>query len=165
MNRQIKFRAWVPEKKQFADSVAVFHDGSFSCEIEEQGIIVGGYNGILMQFTGLFDKNGKDIYEGDIYKDIYVPLNSDKIAYEYSHIGVISYQGGCFGRVAKIDQGVVLNKERCYSWQKDSREVYKHPTQGPDWFNKHIDAFSLEIIGNIYQNPELLKLFFKEETK
>ncbi len=83
--REIKFRAWGKiEKKMFYPA--------FLCE---DGITLGknGWaNNILrdeydlMQFTGLLDKNGKEIYEGDIV--LYTPKYANKITYE-----VVFYEG------------------------------------------------------------------------
>jgi hypothetical protein len=58
--REIKFRAWInSEKRMVYDSFSVNANG----EISTWGIFA---HVIVMQFTGLHDKNGKEIYEGDI---------------------------------------------------------------------------------------------------
>jgi uncharacterized phage protein (TIGR01671 family) len=66
--REIKFRAWHKRLKQ------MFQVGELHFAPDEGGIVCGdGYYAIkdkieLMQYTGHSDKNGKDIYEGDIVR-------------------------------------------------------------------------------------------------
>lgn len=105
--REIKFRAWKNSEMKYSDS---FPDLScFFCLAYGQ---MGEELGLLMQYTGLKDKNGKEIYEGDILK------NDD---YE---------------------------RVRIMTWEQDSTEPFpfRYYESTDDW----------EIIGNIYQNPELL---------
>lgn len=76
----------------------------------------------LMQFTGLLDKNGTEIYEGDI-------LNQEDGWYR-----VIEWDEGAAGFI-----GVAI--------EKDVYEKY--------WNNLGEMDLSAEVIGNIYENPEL----------
>lgn len=60
--REIKFRFWTPDKRMIED-----HDGWVeNIGINEAISLSQGYGYKIMQYTGLKDKNGKEIYEGDI---------------------------------------------------------------------------------------------------
>ncbi|HFJ9344255.1 TPA: YopX family protein [Bacillus mobilis] len=124
--REIKFRAWVLKdealdglmEKTMEYDVESFHDPLY--EYKRGNII-------LMQYTGLKDKNGKEIYEGDIveHKD-------------YS-AGAIIFGG---------------NQPTCKSvirW-KDYYNGYHLAGLGNPFKGEE-----LEKIGNIYENPELLE--------
>lgn len=81
------------------------------------------------EFTGLKDKNGKEIYEGDVIRS---PLSEDKTRPHriFYHTGNAAFMG------ALVDR-----KELCYL-RLDQDWIYK---------------FEKEVIGNIHDNPELLK--------
>lgn len=79
------------------------------------------------QYTGLTDKNGKKIFEGDIVD----------VEYDIQYVGVASDRIGLF---------VVVFADGCFMKQK----------QGGGLFH-FISSDKCKVIGNIYDNPELLK--------
>ena len=113
--REIKFRAWneVEEKMLNWNEFLDTNMKNTFIAPESTGLI-------LMQYTGLKDKNGKEIYEGDIVKSYYYIPNEDGTEGERYVVKLINYDE-------------ILCKY-------------------------NIDMFeNLEVIGNIYDNPELLE--------
>ena len=99
----------------------------------------------IMQYTGLKDKNGKEIYEGDIlsYKHIaYTDCSKTKIeeVEDESFIEIITY-----APMASIVKPHSKNV-KCFGYDNVNKECLI------------LDLISdeVEIIGNIYENPELL---------
>ena len=88
---------------------------------------------ILEQFTGLHDKNGKEIYEGDI---VDFPMRNRKYIVEWHGDGWVLFDG---------------------TWKYATADGYR-PRDGFGWART-------EIIGNIHQNPELLKQDGPEKSK
>ncbi len=127
MNRQIEFRAWDSwhskmiewNKDFFSDmSEVTRHSSEFPSEAKDTGIT-------LMQYTGLKDKNGKEIYEGDIIKII----SALELSLYKNFTGTVFYSAPCF--MAKNDYVTMGMHEKKIT--------------------------TIEVIGNIYQNPELLE--------
>lgn len=139
--REIEFRAWLRNEKRMVNIQDLILNGTGVVGFQESNknpITDGGYHFImfeLMQYTGLKDKNGKKIFEGDIVRTY--RLNADKYledrTREYDEfIGVITWNE------------VYLE----YYIQKNSNE-----------YEDVLKPFELhyEVIGNIYENKELLE--------
>lgn len=92
----------------------------------------------IMQYTGLKDKNGKEIYEGDIAKVIdrtYTDCSKSKISSIDKLFGVICFEDYSF--CLKCVGGDNDGWKRLFVWLDENAEF--------------------EVIGNIYENPELLQ--------
>ena len=134
MPREIKFRAWDKESKLFENPINDYH--TFQWYQKDRFV--------LMQFTGLHDKNGKEIYEGDLIKVLDRDWPSQLTEFpEMNHQQYLDHISSiCEVRYVKDGFRLIQLKGRGYYYDNVGRE------NGRDVF---------EIIGNIYENPELLK--------
>lgn len=140
-----RYRAWIETEKTY-----VFSDDILSIDYENEEIVtqqVYFENGlpddrdiycydfddiVFMQSTGLTDKNGKEIFDGDIVRTTRFLGRADEIGgfyeYEKDYVGVVKVLEGSW----VIDTGIVA--VRLWSEIDES-----------------------EVLGNIYENPELLE--------
>lgn len=136
--REVKFRAWDEEYEMMLNMSS---DGFWGIEK-----FFGALNDrcILMQYTGLRDKNGIEIYEGDIVKFV------TKGGYSVRGVTDIKYydEPYCFLSLSGGSERYRSHKERPLG-SSGSSTPYKPYT----WNSYKI----LEVVGNIHENLELLE--------
>ena len=120
-----KYRAWDKETKTMNGMAEIYRNRNQEIELRPRD-----ENIILMQSTGLKDKNGKEIFEGEIirYNIDVVDIKRHQTLGFYT---VLDGREGFFGDGMSIDD-----------FEEDAKEFSK----------------TAEIIGNIYENPELLEV-------
>ncbi|WP_335996845.1 YopX family protein [Fusobacterium polymorphum] len=124
--REIKFRAWLKEEKIIGEvlGIDILHKEIFFSNEDVDCYEHIDFKDIeLMQYTGLKDKNNKEVYEGDIVK-----LRANH------GIGVIKYYDEWGAFVVEYIKPRPLT------------------VLGMNYYKEDI-----EILGNIYENPELIK--------
>lgn len=124
-----KFRAWTEEGKVMYYDVYPFKDDTLLLSYDEISFDeVPASDFILMQSTGLVDKNGKEVFEGDIIKDSEGFIAQVVYDKEYAGFG-LNYQP------FDLVDGLSVTFEELK--------------------NEYQNTF--EVIGNIYENPELVE--------
>ena len=126
--KEIKFRVWNGKLYKVIGidwaNDKIIHIHVWDNEINRNKTLYPKDEPILLQFTGLKDKNGKEIYEGDIIK-FKNDLGQERIS-------VVKYEP---------------------SWAA----FYVEDDEMKYTFDFMIDTSEIEIIGNFYENKELLK--------
>lgn len=126
--REIKFRAWHEQDKE----MVYFKNEKLVKDVHQMqhlaNLINGQYGDVLMQLTGLKDKNGVEIYDGDILK------GSSKV----------------FGATLGTLELSIYEDCECYMHENH----YGWNVCGIPF--KDLVDDGLIVIGNIYENPELL---------
>lgn len=126
--REIKFRFFDKIKKRVLDVERLIFpiDENNYCIVTTEGYFRIN-EGQLMQYTGLKDKNGKEIYEGDIIRATF-PDCTAVVAWEQDTVRNIGYTIESERKIVYVDR-VDRN-----------------------------DKSAVEVIGNIYENKELLEV-------
>ena len=125
MSREIKFRAWDKNRKVWGSPLLAMTSGNIHFDWRDRTIINDDIE--VMQFTGLKDKNGKEIYEGDILKSTpgWATFFIDD---KREHISAVEFVGSGFK--GNYD-GTLYNLDK-------------------------LDMAYTEVIGNIYEHSHLL---------
>ena len=129
-----KYRAWLKKEQKmdnYIDHISWLEDELY-CIGDGITYMVSAEDLVLMQSTGLVDKNGKEIFDGDIVRTTRFLGRADEIGgfyeYEKDYVGVVKVLEGSW----VIDTGSVAVR----LWSEIDEN---------------------EVLGNIYENPELLE--------
>lgn len=121
----LRFRAWDKETKTMNGMAEIYRNRNQEIELRPRDEDI-----ILMQSTGLFDKNRQEIFEGDVIdievNDTETPINAR--VFQNSKIGVLMFH------------------------------VFEDNEDVPMVELLEGNSVAFEIIGNIYENPELLEV-------
>lgn len=119
--REIKFRAWEPNAKKMS------YRTLYQISMQGFGLPIESSETVIMQYTGLKDKNGNEIYEGDCFQ-------IKKVSKKGSETGI----------------AIIVWDNSCSKYRLDD-------TLEDGEYNLHYFAKNQEVIGNIHENPELIK--------
>ena len=126
--RVIKFRAWDKQQKKMIYFIFKYESCQTRLEfVSEDGEMIEDYDE-LMQFTGLCDCNGREIYEGDLLNGEIMPSLVKFGILEMNYDDVMDNISGFYA-------------ENLYTGNKRSLAGW----------------ITMKVIGNIYENPELVK--------
>jgi uncharacterized phage protein (TIGR01671 family) len=142
--REIKFRAWDKRRGVILKVGAIDFDDTrvdpYPIPSEKPGETwpLDFTEVELMQYTGLKDKNGKEIYEGDI-----LAYGGD------NHNGVVIWDDDCGVPGFHVEEGARLRGD------DKKKRIHGLPP----------DTEPMEVIGNIYENPRLARMWGRSFPK
>ncbi len=140
MNREIKFRVWDKRETKGMSTQNMLYNAQ-SHDLWQDFVDYPGYE--LMQYTGLNDINGKEIYEGDIL----INKTTDE---EYCSPAVVVW--------SKYEE---IGFSLAYKYKDEIKEhlnILKHSINNINLIQEFrlVRYGTYQVIGNIFENPELL---------
>jgi uncharacterized phage protein (TIGR01671 family) len=138
--REIKFRAWHTHNEEmvYFDNSKVKNDQHQSAYLS--ALMAGDYGDVLMQYTGLKDKNGVEIYEGDIVSYWAGTMFADKKGKHYPNTPPYYFSK-------------TKNKNVAIVYEAPSFKIKNGNPLG----SQYLKESDIEVIGNIHQHPELIE--------
>ena len=131
--REIKFRVWDKSSSQMSiETISLSDWGDYLIDFKDGAVDVAADYVVWLQYTGLKDKNGMEIYEGDVIR-----VKHDDGRYDIGNI-VYGSKGAFCLHLPNVGTGI-----------KTPLLNYIHGIMFAE--------FDFEVIGNIYEHPELLE--------
>ena len=147
MEREIAFRGkskstgeWVDGYYVGDNTIIAYNEVVYDMGFIDTSPCHDCYPGSIGQFTGLYDKNGKEIYEGDILRGNEYPFNCDGVDNYFAEIVWADNVCGFYRLTHKNPNSTVRGISHG-NWEQLDED----------------DIKSFEVIGNIHDNPEILK--------
>ena len=133
----IKFRIWIdaiePGQMVYPKQITFYEDGTFETP-EWRG-------GVLMRYTEFQDKNGKEIFEGDLMEISFSMGHERDSFFDYNGVYKVGYSNGQW----------TLQRE---PKEKDNYDVLELDIEV--WKSKGKNMETFEVVGNIFETPNLI---------